>query len=348
MELARITDEIQGVVSSIGRAFLFASYLPAALFFALNEFVLLPAVGVDPASQFGSLLPEGALSVADLIMALVAPFFLAILLVSMNTSIIKFFEGLFPWQRRFLLRPLQRANERWSERNYGELGKLRREYRELLSGPPGVLSDEGGMPAAKAERLDELANRIQRMHERVEGENPEQTHPFRPRYNRPTALGNAFAVFEEYPLDRYGMDAVLYWPRLRQVVDDQLLGALDHQKMLLDFQLNLSLLGLILGLVGVVLGILQQTWIWGLLAAVALMLARLSYSAAVRVVRSMGTLVNTCFDLYRTKLLEALGLSRPDTFYEEFVMWLRLGAFMRRGEIFYRPQSSRRNPGEAA
>jgi hypothetical protein len=418
----RLAEEVQGLITSIGRAFFFAGYLPTLLFVALNQYAVLPSLGLS-----GVLLPdvpEVPFLSGELLTTLLVPLFLTMLLVSLNTTFIRFFEGLLPWQRTFLLRRWQRVNERKSEQLYGELQRWRACHRDLLEAivliesaereetagaeteapsaplpssgwralvrrfwsgsrlwkwlssttditkktpatspdaplecsdllaekiheiPPEAPFDCLGLiheiiqePSLQTlyECLNQIAGKIQEIHERIEEQQPVQTVPFQASYARPTALGNAFAIFEEYPFHRYGIDGVLFWPRLRQLVDDQLLSALDNQKMFLDFQVNLATLALIFALEAVVVGAANLTAGWWIAAGLALLVARLAYSAGVRVVRTMGTLVITCFDFYRGKLLEQFGLPQPTNLYEEYKTWLRLGAFLRRGEPLYWP-----------
>jgi hypothetical protein len=268
---------------------------------------------------------------------LLLPFFLAMLMVSLNSQIIKLFEGLHPWQQRFMLRRWQRVNERRSAELYGELRELKRRYRDLLIKIDAAEHSGDGDIAELYEDLQGTAEEIQAQHEKIEKDHPVQTLPIRTHRVCPTALGNAFAVAEEYPLDRYGMDSVLFWPRLRQVVDDKLLDPLDNYSMFLDFQLNLATLALVFTLEAVVVGVVEGSVSWWLSAAVALVIGWLSYRAAVGVARSMGALISTGFDFYRHKLLEEFELEQPANLTEEYRTWLRLGAFLRRGELQYWP-----------
>jgi len=386
MDATKLTDEFQGLVKGIGRAFFLAAYLPALFFVALHQYALVPAIGLSSA-MFPDISEIPLLS-GELLTTLLLPFLLAMLMVSLNTTILKFFEGLLPWQRHFLLRPWQHANERKSKELYGELRKLKADYLNLLTaiaeaeeaedensdevgetpvpGPHrGILATvqelfqrEATKQTSKSsnmamlsqqsdtstedsealfERLHQTTERIQLVHEQIEIEYPVQTLPVRTHFVCPTALGNAFAVAEEYPLDRYGMDGVLFWPRLRQVADDKLLNALDTLKMFLDFQLNLSALALIFAIEAAIVGIIEGTGGWWLVAALALLTFWLTYKAGVRVARTMGTLINTCFDYFRNELLEQFGLTQPEGLFEEYQTWLRLGAFLRRGELPYWP-----------
>jgi hypothetical protein len=90
----------------------------------------------------------------------------------------------------------------------------------------------------------------------------------RPEKVTPTALGNAWSLLEEYPYDRYGMDAMIFWPRLRGEVDATFDKRLTNQKILIDFLLNTSFLMLILGVEILVTGLvvlfkgISVEWTW--------------------------------------------------------------------------------------
>ncbi|MBI3361812.1 MAG: hypothetical protein HY023_11955, partial [Chloroflexi bacterium] len=67
----------------------------------------------------------------------------------------------------------------------------------------------------------------------------------------------------------------------------------------------------------------------------------MSYRAGVSAARSMGGQLQIFFDYYRGKVLERFGLALPDDLAQEKVIWLRLAAFLRRGEPFYFPAEAR-------
>jgi hypothetical protein len=46
-------------------------------------------------------------------------------------------------------------------------------------------------------------------------------------------------------------------------------------------------------------------------------------------------MISQSFDLYRLSVLDAFGLARPQSLDEEYWTWVRLAAFIRRGEPFY-------------
>jgi hypothetical protein len=55
----------------------------------------------------------------------------------------------------------------------------------------------------------------------------------------------------------------------------------------------------------------------------------------------MGELIKTSFDYYRGLILQAFNLKMPDKLSEEQVLWVKLAAFIRRGDAFYFPEEYR-------
>ncbi len=330
-----LSDELAGIITGMGRAFFFASYLPSLIFISLTQYWLLPAL-LPENNWFAAIPAAGPLS-GDLVATLLLPLLLGILLVSQNTAVTKFFEGEYAWQK-YLLRSQKAANARQQQELYGPLLALKKKYRSLLTAVEMLGDDEDEEEvAALNDQLLETAAKIQKRHEQLEAEHTVQMLPYRPHYLSSTALGNAQAVFEEYPFDRYGIDGVLFWPRLRQVIDQKLLKTLDHLKMLLDFRLNMALLAIILGAESLLAGLLARSVLWIVIAGSSFLLAWVSYRSSISLVRLVGQYINTCFDLYRDALLSQFGLERPDSFAAEYRMWLKLSAFIRRGDIFYWP-----------
>jgi hypothetical protein len=65
------------------------------------------------------------------------------------------------------------------------------------------------------------------------------------------------------------------------------------------------------------------------------------YSAAVGAVYTMGELIKISFDYHRHLVLEAFNLQTPDDLIAEQATWVRLAAFVRRGDEFYFPAETR-------
>ncbi len=342
-----LTGKLGDVLEKLGQSFLVAGYLPAALFVLAHQLFLFPRWMGTSISLFQTPAPEEGAEAAwqwtylvdQSLTTLLLPLLLGILLMALNTVIIRLYEGAFGWQRRFLLWPWQQRNVRQAEALYGNLVKLKEAYTHTLA--------EGANREQLEQKRASLALGIQQAHEEIGSQSPRQRLPRRPEMVRPTALGNGFAVTEEYSYERYGMDAMLFWPRLRQVVDEEYATALVNSKMTLDLLLNLSLLAAIFGVEALVIGVLG-TVDWGLVGAGigAVALAWVCYQSAVSTVYSLGDTIALCFDFFRGRLLEKYGLAQPDNLEAEQTMWLRLGQFLRRGEGFYFPAGASRSGAE--
>lgn len=299
---------------------------------------------------------------ADLFDYVLAPFVMAIALNAIAFQLTRFYEGFVP-PLSWLVAPLKRRSIAQSKELYGpmfskrlEYLKLYREERKLAkaeaAAPPGADAlAPAGTPKAKDVRrqLGDLKREIQGLHEKIEAKGGSQSLPSELNRVTGTALGNTLAVTEEYPFDRYGMDAVLFWPRLRAELDEQTLLPLDSAKGVVDGMLNFSLLACIAAIESIVViffipaGLRGEPWrVWALAgcAAAALIVGYAAYRGAVGAAASMGALMRTYFDYHRDKVLAKFGLKRPDTLEDEKVVWYKLGAFLRRGESFYFPEEA--------
>lgn len=342
-----LTGKLGDVLEKLGQSFLIAGYLPAALFVLAHQLFLFPRWLGTSLSLFQTLAPEEGAEAAwqwtylvdQSLTTLLLPLLLGIILMALNTMIIRLYEGAFGWQHRFLLWPWQRRNVRRTEALYGNLVKLKEAYTHTLAELSAL--PEGTNRGPLEQKRASLALEIQQAHEEIGSQAPRQRLPRRPEMVKPTALGNGFAVTEEYSYERYGMDAMLFWPRLRQVVDEEYATALVNTKMTLDLLLNLSLLAAIFGVEALVIGVLG-TVDWGLVYAGigAAALAWVCYRGAVSTVYSLGDTIALCFDFFRGRLLEKYGLAQPDNLEAEQTMWLRLGQFLLRGEGFYFPSGT--------
>ncbi|MEU0338594.1 hypothetical protein ABZ092_06320 [Streptomyces bobili] len=149
----------------------------------------------------------------------------------------------------------------------------------------------------------------------------------------PTRLGNILRAAELYPQLRYGIDAVLVWPRLFHLLPDGLLGALATARA----ELSALLVRAFLSCVFAVLGagyvaarsgppslLLECLW-------AGVLLAWASCRGALNAAAVYGQHIRAAFDLHRNDLLEALG-ERPSPDPEaERERWKRICLFLHRG-----------------
>jgi hypothetical protein len=249
--------------------------------------------------------------------------------------VIRLFEGSYGWERR-LLGLWMRRNRQRAQQLYGTLVQLKQDYTahlaEMAFPPPESDPNQAAQAAAS------LALEIQKEHDRLDQEAPVQSLPRREALVKPTALGNAFVVLEEYPYERYGMDAMVYWPRLRPLVETEYGSQLTGYKMLLDMLLNIASLAIVFGLICLALALQAWAWLPLLATAIAWAIAYASYQGGVQIVLSMKEVIALCFDYYRHRLLKEFGLSVPADMQSEQLLWLQLGQFLRRGEGFYHPR----------
>jgi hypothetical protein len=351
-----LSDQVKGIMEQLGKAFLISGYLPAAIFLLVHQLVLFPrwtghslnlfGAGASSAGEGTGALEGLSAVLSDALNWLLLPLLLGMLLLALNTFIINLFEGKYPWQRATYLEDAWKRNQKRCQELYGDLLTLKQRYSQAL------LEVETGEPESDEWRqakfrVKQLPLEIQQLHHEIQAREPVQVLPLRPELVAPTALGNAWAMLEEYPYDRYGMDGMIFWPRLRGEVDESFDKRLTNQKTLVDFLLNVSFLMSILGVELLITGIVSLfarggvEWRWVVISLVGMLIgwgiAYAAYQAAVSNTRTLGVLTNMCWDFGRDKLAARYGLTRPDTLLAERKMWLRLGNFLRTGEGFYFP-----------
>ena len=334
-----VTDAVEGAVSQLGLTFFLAGFVPMLIAVAINQYVYFPP-GWDLFPQIVD--PALGMFTGTLLTTLALAFALAVVFVPLNLYVIKLFEGLLPGMPT-LLAPLRAARRRQHERRlYPAVAALRASRRELLT-----RYETTGEYDPEAD--DAIQQELQALHARQERAEPAQSLPYDAERLAPTAFGNAWAVMEEYPLARYGMDGMFYWPYMRAILfreNPGLLGQIDSQKLLIDMTAHMAFVTLLLGAEGAVVAAVQARPTLLAVAALSLLLFALFYASSVQYVRAMARAVTQSFDLYRWRLLDQFGLARPDDLDDEYWVWMRLNAFLRRGEPFYFDMLERKGEDE--
>ena len=147
---------------------------------------------------------------------------------------------------------------------------------------------------------------------------------------RATALGNRLRAAEYYPLERYGVDAVVLWTRLRALLPsdaaDRVAGARTALDATVSLLAVLAAFGTVWPIVLVIRGDLP-------LAAVSLLawpIAWIAYRAALQAGVSYGNEIRVAFDLHRRLMLRHLDLDVPSDPDEERRLWDSLSQFYQR------------------
>jgi hypothetical protein len=349
-----ISEAVSESVKYLGQEFLLAYYLPALVFVLAHIYVLIPAwihASLSSQRQTAKLtLPLiGEINLTSLIDILLWPLIVGIILFVLNSILIRLFEGMPCWIRKGLLKQLTERNEKKSKKYYRDLVVLKTEYRRVNNLVWQTKSDEE--KNTLKQQLDVLTQQIYEEQNKIEELQPRQTLPHDVHRICPTSFGNAFALAEEYSYERYGVDAVLFWPQLRELMHDKAPSQslrLTQQKTVLDLSLNFAFISGLLTCEAALTVFLKLIFSRShnvllvlVLAAISLILSISFYRASVAAVKVLGELIKTSFDYYRGFILEAFHLKMPDDLSEEQIIWLKLAAFIRRGDVFYFPDEYR-------
>jgi hypothetical protein len=151
----------------------------------------------------------------------------------------------------------------------------------------------------------------------------------------PTRLGNALRAAESYPgQDRWGLDAVFWWPRLYLNLPDSARSQVDDARAGLDQLVVLTMLSAVFAVGAFIVSFLGLNQVVGFsCAGGGLLLSRASYLAAVTSATVFGDLVRSSYDLYRGDLLKQLGWPMPPTLPEERKLWAVLTKQLYRGGV---------------
>ena len=142
---------------------------------------------------------------------------------------------------------------------------------------------------------------------------------------KPTLFGNLLASVSEHPTIAYSVVGSLWWPRLSPLLPGSFQDTLAGSQSPMVAMLNMSVVFCALAPIGALAGLLTSQWLAAVLwFAGALVLARLSYRAAVSQAAEVGNMLRVAFDLYRYDILDQLDRPRPENLADERALWLSL------------------------
>ncbi|GAA1719227.1 hypothetical protein GCM10009745_80240 [Kribbella yunnanensis] len=143
----------------------------------------------------------------------------------------------------------------------------------------------------------------------------------------PTALGNHLRAAEFYPLERYGIDAVVIWPRLLPLLAPEAIARVNAARTALDTTVTLLGLATAFGAVWPLVLLASGSGALAALPLLAWPMAWCAHRASLQAATAFGQEVAVVFDLYRHKLPHHLELVVPADPDEERRMWDDLGQF---------------------
>jgi hypothetical protein len=153
-------------------------------------------------------------------------------------------------------------------------------------------------------------------------------HQFFPEKERllPTTLGNAIRAVEDRAGRRYGLDTAAVWPLLYPLLPQRFTAVLDGQRDQIDIAARFCVAFIVA--TGISFAFLITHTPWLLFPAFTMLLAWLSYRAAIIAALSYGVTFESAFALYRFELRKALHLQLPATTTQEKEWNERLSRFL--------------------
>ena len=132
-----------------------------------------------------------------------------------------------------------------------------------------------------------------------------------PRADRlmPTRLGNVLRAAEDEAGQRYGLDTVMFLPRLYPHLSPSLAALIEDLRNQMDAAARLCAVLLLATPITAVL-LARHGW-WLLIPASTAMLAWVAYRAAVNAAGRWGQMMFVAFDLHRFDMLRGMGLPLP-------------------------------------
>jgi hypothetical protein len=262
-----LSEQLQGLQTVFTRRFLFNALLPTLVALTINVVCLAVFSGGWPSVGRWWMDLDILTRAVAVLGYLAAVWFVAVAVAAQWRAIVRFFEG-YPLRAIASRFHLPTPGVRWHQKN-----------------------------------LRWLRNEVAR---------GEQAYYLYPRERwvddvLPTRLGNILLAAERYPIERYGVDPVIFWPRLYPLLPAEFRQ--DYEEFVRDYEFPLtlaalaSLTGAICGLGAFVTG--QSPATFALAFAGPLIVAYAAYCLALPSAIEMAEQQRTAFDLYRGRLLAA-------------------------------------------
>lgn len=157
----------------------------------------------------------------------------------------------------------------------------------------------------------------------------------------PTRLGNILRAAEHKPLNKYGLDAVICWPRLWMLLPDGVKKDLQESRTDLNTAVNIWSWGILFcgwTIFAVTPNGINIQELWPLF--IGILTAYLAYSWALMTGKIYGEQIEASFDLYRQLLYQILRFDVPVNLVQEKESGKQLTHYLRTGQLNRRSISS--------
>ncbi|MGI0493698.1 hypothetical protein ACN4EG_18100 [Alkalinema pantanalense CENA528] len=291
------TKFLEGIGNKLIEQWVANLLTPAFIFWLGGFMAAMQKFGWQPLQQWFTQLVE-PLQLAVLFASLLLVATSAFAIQRFDLVILRWFEGYWPrWMnpiKQWLLtrqqRSLQRLDQRWQEL--------------------AIKRDQTGQ--LTAEETDEFVQIDWQLRQ----------FPAQPDRVMPTKLGNLLRAAESHPSNKYGLDAIICWPRLWLVLPDGVKKELQEARS----DLNTA----------------ARVWLWGVLFAVwsvwsvwvlpiALLVTLFAHHWMLSAAATYGDLLESAFDLHRFELYKALHWPLPTNPAEEKLLGRQLTEYLWRG-----------------
>lgn len=123
----------------------------------------------------------------------------------------------------------------------------------------------------------------------------------------PTRLGNILSAGERYPLERYGIDGIIFWPRLYHLLPEHVKKEYDEFIINYEFPIVVAFESVIATLAISIVTLVAGGSPWVLVATIlgGISLAYASYVLSLSSAEELAEQQRSAFDLYRDRLIFA-------------------------------------------
>jgi hypothetical protein len=141
----------------------------------------------------------------------------------------------------------------------------------------------------------------------------------------PTGLGNILRAAETWPRDKYGLDAIICWPRLWLTLSDEVRSEISKARTEIDQAVVYFIWGLLLLVWSLVF---LNPFVALTTIIVTAVICTFAYWWAKQRAKAFADLIEATFDLYRAGLYDALRFEKPEDPSDEPAVGENLTAYL--------------------
>ncbi len=338
------TSFLDSIDSYFGKRFLLSSFFPTLIVVYASIGIAILLNGVEPSlNLWKTQLPEVKTWIATSLFFLVL--FPSYVVHMFHYNLLRFFEGYwedFP----FLGKWLQKIGTTYYQKRWDYFSKITDQLSEEIIAAEGELKRTIAKIHNQSTRRTErqvLDHNFAKQKQEIESLKSELVRlgniwlisfPTSRNQVMPTQLGNIIRASESYSFQRYGIDAVIIWPRLQGILPNEFLESIKEAKTSLDLLTLFAAFSIAFSTAwGIGLGLFSSRLDLFALISMGWIFAWLSYKSALRAAIYYGELIKSSFDLYRWRLLEAFNFEQPQTIDKERELWEHINQFLYRNYL---------------